>query len=197
MKMKKICTVCKDVELTDEEAAQPKTLCYWCLVDLHVQAAKIMGTDLSMISLPNPALYGRTVEEVDGGRPSEEERETTAKHTPVNKPDNRAGFIPNPKLPDFTPEAKKLLKSLDFDPDNPPPLTVIEARGLEGVVLRLEITAKMKPEWVDAFQKILERDLESYVRALAFGTKHKAVLADITEHLNNKGNPQGPFPFMG
>lgn len=197
MSGKKICIVCKDVELTDEEASQPKKVCYWCMIDLHSKMTKLLGDSGPVMAMPHPELYGRTVEEIEEGRPSELGIQEAAKITPINKPDSRAGFINDPKLPDFTPEAKKLLKSLEFDPDNPPPLTVIEARGLEGTVLRFEITAKMRPEWIEAFQKILERDLESYVRALALGTKHKAVLADIVEHLNNKGNPQGPFPFMG
>ncbi len=190
----KICTVCKDIELTDGEISKYGDRCHYCMTKIAKQTAKALGMEFDM---PDPTEVGRPRDFMDQPKPSLLVDEEERKNKLVPRPDARAGFINNPNLPDFTTEAKNLLKKeFAFDVDNPPPFTVVEARGQEGTVLRLEITANVPTEWLPSLQEILNRDLAQIVRALSFGTKHHTVLEDLTKYLNSQDN--GPFPnFFG
>ncbi len=173
-----VCPNCAEVELTKEEQTLLKgKLCYWCYLDMIKQ--KNLAYDTQEAPKP-PEMFGRTEKEVKMGRKGADSLQYGSSAQRYTD-----GFQDNPDLPPFSPEARALLKgSFNFDPSNPPIVTVIQAKGEEGTSLRLEITAPVSEGWREAIEQILDQELQSIVKMLMYGPKHPNMLKNLNQKLN-------------
>lgn len=146
---KVLCTVCKTVELTKEEMLHKR--CYWCTKQL----ADSIGEGAKV----KPEAFGRTAQERDSVTQS-----TTSKTSDS----------------DFSPSAKEFLKKeFKMDVDKPQVVTIIEAHGLQGTRLTLELTAPLDEQWYRELKKQLGIDLAGYIQLVTLGVKHQSIIERI------------------
>jgi hypothetical protein len=189
---KVICPKCNEVQLTEEEIGLgSKRLCFWCACEQIDLYNKSMGENQEY---PDPLFFGRPKTSVPGKRPDTRYADLNPHSMSASHKNGDAtvGFQDDDAMPPFSPEAKAILKNFDFDPDRPPPITVIEVHGGEGTKLRLEMTAPIPVDWVEALRKMLDQELFSIVKMLTFGPKHPGILKMIQNQQQGPQQPQYP-----
>lgn len=187
----KICTQCRQVPMTAEEMKLDPPRCFWCQKDFVELANKTMsGLTNEQLPLPIPKEYGRTIQEVAGDRPTQnnENNEYSESKSELQASFKEKGFQKSDNLPDFSPRAKKILQEVGgLNTDKPQIISEITAWGNDGTRLVLELTAPIPQEWRKGMQKVMEMELEAIIRLLTYGIKHDSILSQI---LNMRGGPQ-------
>jgi len=172
---KKVCPICKSVELTEQEHKHPLGRCYWCVKEYHEKAARTLGQAMAP---PNPSDFGRTEAEVALGRPkpADPSDPTASYRRPTGGIDPVAESVP------FSAESREILKqNFLYDPENPPVVTEVIARGNYGTQLELRMPVGIAKEWQDVIQGQLEEMLKHVIRLLTFGTLHDSIKEGMTQ----------------
>jgi hypothetical protein len=194
-----ICVDCKTVALTSQEEASKNKRCAWCELVYIDQLTRALGEEHSD-SVPdfNPKDFGRTQAEIDQG-PPQPLRKSQAGLPPAQiaiplGSTNAHGIGKPADGPDFSPEAKKLLKDGGYDMDNPTPYTLIESRGNTGTKLSFAIPAGIDPEHAATIQTIMDKTLSLLMRILVYGVLHDDTMDNLRQNLNpSQPGPDG-FP---
>lgn len=155
------CSNC-GIPLTAQEAAAG-SICYMCAIPRIQEMAEQLK---KKIDLPDPAVYGRTKEEVDAYLAKKSSMLPSMSSTPI--PTKDEGSIVVDGISWTTEDRKEMVKNFGWDPGKKP-LTTIRAHTDQFTTLEFKIPETMDPAYKSLVQRILDNTLTEILRILTFG----------------------------